>query len=102
MIIHHVFFWLKDPSSAEGRNKLIEGLRTLGQVKTVRQIFIGLPAATEERSVIDSSYSVSELLFFDDLDGQKRYQDDPVHKKFVETCSHLWERVVVYDMSVKK
>jgi len=100
MIIHHVFFWLKDPSSSEDRNKLIEGIRTLERVQTVRQIFVGLPAATEDRTVVDSSYSVSELLFFDDLAGQKNYQDDPIHKKFVENCSHLWERVVVYDMNV--
>ncbi|HEU0111987.1 MAG TPA: Dabb family protein, partial [Flavisolibacter sp.] len=33
-----------------------------------------------------------------DLEGQKTYQDHPIHKKFVEDCSHLWEKVVVYDM----
>jgi len=37
------------------------------------------------------------MLFFDDLAGQKTYQDHPVHRKFVEDCSHLWEKVVVYD-----
>jgi hypothetical protein len=97
MVIHHVFFWLKNPSSAEDRNKLITGLRTLKKIKTVRNIHIGLPAATEERSVVDATYSVSELLFFDDLAGQKKYQDDPIHQKFIADCSHLWEKVVVYD-----
>ena len=96
-ITHHVFFWLKDPSSTKDRDRLIEGLRTLAGIETVRQILIGLPASTEVRSVVETSYSVSELLFFDDLSGQKVYQDHPVHKKFVEDCSHLWEKVVVYD-----
>ena len=97
-VIHHVFFWLKNPSSKEDRDKLITGLRTLENIETVRKIHIGVPAATEQRSVIDSSYSASELLFFDDLAGQKVYQDHPIHVKFVEDCSHLWEKVVVYDV----
>ena len=41
--------------------------------------------------------SASEILFFDDTAGQKVYQDHAIHKKFVADCSHLWERVVVYD-----
>lgn len=78
----------------------MEGLSTLEEIKTVRKILIGVPAATENRTVVDSSYHVSELLLFDDLAGQKIYQDDPVHKKFVDAYSHLWEKVVVYDMEV--
>ena len=96
-VVHHVFFWLKNPGSKEDLNKLLEGLKTLKKIESVRKIHIGVPASTEQRSVVDSSYSASELLFFDDLAGQKKYQDHPVHLKFVETCSHLWEKVVVYD-----
>ncbi|HVG11604.1 MAG TPA: Dabb family protein [Flavisolibacter sp.] len=97
MVLHHVFFWLKNPSSKEDLAKLLAGLQTLKGIKTVRNIHIGLPAATEERSVVDSSYSVSELLFFDDLAGQKTYQDHPIHLKFIADCGHLWEKVIVYD-----
>ena len=96
-LLHHVFFWLKNPASKEDRDKLIAGLQTLKKIETVRRIHIGLPASTELRSVVDASYSVSELLFFDGLEGQKIYQDHPIHKKFVEDCSHLWEKVIVYD-----
>jgi hypothetical protein len=96
-VIHHVFFWLKNPSSQEDLDKLLKGLQTLKKIETVREIYIGLPAATEQRSVVDGTYQVSELLFFTDLEGQKAYQDHPVHKKFVEDCSHLWEKVIVYD-----
>ena len=96
MVIHHVFFWLKEPSS-ENLHQLLAGLQTLKNISTVRSIHIGTPAATEDRTVVDSSYSASELLFFDDLEGQQVYQDDPIHQKFIADCSHLWERVVVYD-----
>jgi hypothetical protein len=98
MVIHHVFFWLKNPTSTADRDKLIEGVRSLTKISTVRQLHVGVPASTEKREVVDNSYHVSELLFFDDLAGQKSYQDDPIHKAFVANYSHLWERVVVYDM----
>ena len=97
MLIHHVFFWLKNRDSKEALAKLIAGLRTLEKIETIRRYHIGVPAETEKRDVIDASYSVSELMFFDDAVGQKIYQDHPIHQKFIETCSHLWERVVVYD-----
>ena len=97
MVIHHVFFWLKNPGSAADRDKLIEGLRTLKKIKTVRHLHIGLPADTEKRDVVENSYQVSELMFFEDIEGQKAYQDDPIHKKFVAEHEHLWEKVVVFD-----
>ncbi|MEJ7914501.1 MAG: Dabb family protein [Chitinophagaceae bacterium] len=97
MVIHHVFFWLKNKSSKQDLAKLVTGLQTLKKIKTVQRIHIGLPAATEDRTVVDSSYSASELLFFNDLAGQKAYQDDPIHLKFIADCSSLWEKVVVYD-----
>ena len=93
MLTHHVFFWLKNPSSKEDLNKLIEGLRTLEKIETVRSIHIGVPASTEKRDVVDNSYSASELLFFDDVAGQDTYQVHPIHKKFVENYSHLWDKV---------
>lgn len=96
-VVHHVFFWLKNPGSKEDLNKLLEGLKTLKKIETVKRIHVGVPASTEQRDVIDSSYSASELLFFDDLAGQKKYQDHPIHQKFIENCSHLWEKVIVYD-----
>jgi hypothetical protein len=98
-IVHHVFFWLKNPGSAEDRNKLIEGVRSLSAIETVRKLHIGVPAETEKRPVVDASYGVSELMFFDNLADQAGYQNHPVHLKFVEQYSHLWEKVIVYDMS---
>jgi hypothetical protein len=97
-VTHHVFFWLKNPSSKEDLDKLLAGLKTLENIKTVRKLFIGVPASTEERDVVDNSYHASELMFFDNLEDQETYQHDPIHKKFVEDCSHLWEKVIVYDV----
>jgi len=96
-LVHHVFFWLKNPDSKEDLAKLLAGLRTLANIETVRAAHFGVPASTEKRDVVDNSFSASEILFFDDLAGQKIYQDHPIHKQFVADCSHLWQRVVVYD-----
>jgi hypothetical protein len=97
-VVHHVFFWLKNPDSKEDLAKLLAGLQTLAGIDTVRGIHIGVPADTEQRGVVDGSYSVSELLFFDDVAGEKAYQVHPIHKQFVADCEHLWQRVVVYDV----
>lgn len=97
-IVHHVFFWLKRPDSQEDLDKLLAGLRTLAGIDSVRGIHIGVPAQTEQRGVVDGSYSASELLFFDDVAGQNAYQVHPIHKQFVADCEHLWQRVVVYDV----
>ena len=97
MLVHHVFFWLKNPSSKEDLAKLTEGVKSLAKIETIRQLHIGVPAETEKRPVVDNSYAVSELIFFDDLAGQNTYQEHPVHKKFVADYSYLWEKVIVYD-----
>lgn len=96
-LTHHVFFWLKNPGSKTDLDDLLKGLKTLGQIETIRHMYLGVPASTESRDVVDASFSASELLFFDDNDGQKIYQDHPVHQKFVADCSHLWSKVIVYD-----
>jgi hypothetical protein len=96
-LTHHVFFWLKNRDSKEDLAKLLDGLRTLKKIETIKKINIGVPASTEKRDVVDNSYSASELMFFDDTEGQKTYQDHPIHQKFIENCAHLWEKVIVYD-----
>ena len=97
-LIHHVFFWLKNPSSPTDRAQLIAGLNTLRPIKPVRELRIGVPASTEKRGVVESSYHVSLLIFCNDAAAEQAYQVDPIHKKFVADCAHLWERVVVYDV----
>ena len=99
-LIHHVFFWLKKPGSVADRQQLIEGLKTLAGIKEVKKLLIGTPAATEQRGVVDNSYDVSELMYFDNIEGQNAYQVHSIHKAFIEKYSHLWEKVVVYDMQV--
>lgn len=96
-LVHHVFFWLKNPDSKEDRDKLVEGLRTLAGIETIRKLHVGVLASTEKRDVVDTSWQVSELMFFDDLAGQAIYQSHPIHLAFIKNYGHLWAKVVVYD-----
>jgi hypothetical protein len=96
VFIHHVYFWLKNPGNAADRDKLVEGLTKLSKVKTIKNFHIGKPAGTS-RDVIDSSYAVSWFTYFDNDADQASYQTDPIHLKFVEDYSHLWQKVIVYD-----
>lgn len=93
---HHVFFWLKNPQSKEDFEQLLAGLKKLSSVKTIQSFHIGIPANTN-REVIETSYALSWLLTFATPEDQDSYQVDPDHLAFVKECSHLWDKVVVYD-----
>lgn len=94
--IHHVYFWLDKPDSKADLEKLVSGLTKMQGIKSIKTSYIGKPADTN-REVIDSSYSVSWLCFFDNKANQDSYQVDPIHLKFVDECKDLWKKVVVYD-----
>ena len=96
IFIHHVYFWLKNTGNIDDRDVLVAGLTKLSKATTIKQFHIGKPANTN-REVIDSSYAVSWMLVFDNDADQETYQTDPMHLKFIEECSHLWSKVVVYD-----
>lgn len=96
-LAHQVYFWLKNPGSAEDRTELINGIKTLRKIESVKKLSIGVVAATEKRTVIDDTWSVSELAIFSDLAGEAAYQVHPIHLDFVKNYSHLWSKVVIYD-----
>ena len=96
-MIHHVFFWLKNPSSNADLEKLLEGIRTLKKIESVQDFRIGRPAKTPKRPVVDDSYAVSLYTTFNDMAGHDVYQEHAVHKKFIEVYGSLWSKVQVYD-----
>lgn len=97
-IVHHVFFWMKNPDSKADIAQLVAGVKTLSKIKEIKGLHVGVVADTEKRDVVDHSWGVSELMYFEDVAGQKIYQDHPIHQEFIKNCSHLWDKVVVYDI----
>ncbi|MDH5475859.1 MAG: Dabb family protein, partial [Cyclobacteriaceae bacterium] len=73
-----------------------KGLEELVTIETIKTKHLGVPAKTD-RDVIDSSYSYSLLLMFDNKADQDIYQTHPTHLKFIEENQQYWKKVVVYD-----
>jgi len=97
-ICHHVFFWLKNTGSVEDRDKLAEGVKSLSKIEGIKELHVGIVANTEKRDVVDASWAVSELMFFNTIEDQASYQNHPVHLEFIKNYSMLWSKVVVYDV----
>ncbi|WP_031528267.1 Dabb family protein [Dyadobacter crusticola] len=97
MFVHNVFFWLKEKDNAAAREQLLAGIKSLEAIESIESAYIGTPAATR-RPVIDATYDFAEVLVFADEAAHDVYQVHPLHKKFVEENSHLWERVLIYDV----
>ena len=94
---HIVFFWLKEKDNKEDQRAFEASLtKFLKSSKYIKTMHVGRPAATN-REVIDNTYSYCLSLTFADKKDQDAYQDEEVHKIFIEESSNLWERVVVYD-----
>ena len=96
LFIHHVYFWLKKPVTAEIKAKFEKALKELVTIETIVDYHLGVPAGTS-RDVIDASYSYSLLVTFKNKEDQDIYQPHPKHQKFIADCQALWEKVVVYD-----
>jgi hypothetical protein len=95
-LVHTVFFWLKNPTSAEDQAALKTGLDQLACIDLIQEAYIGKPAGSD-RGVVDSSYDYSITFVFATAEDQEAYQPHPLHEQFIATCGHLWARVQVYD-----
>ena len=100
-IVHTVFFWLKEGTSEEQKQKLIEDCNTLlRSVSTVRYVAAGSPTGTGG-DVVDGSFGVGLVVHFDDEAGLKHYSDAPRHLEFIERHRGVWEKVQVYDFQIQ-
>lgn len=97
-LLHSVYFWLENPNSTTDQaafeaaiQKLIitnpQGLRS----------YLGKPARTELREVVDNSYTYAYIMTFKSREAEAAYQTDPTHLRFLDEAQHLWKKVVVYD-----
>ncbi|WP_019989351.1 Dabb family protein [Rudanella lutea] len=96
MFVHSVYFWLQNPQNEADRDALNAGLQTLKTIDAVSTVYVGRPAETR-RPVIDHSYDFALTLVFTDKAAHDVYQEHPTHLQFVADCSHLWNRVQIYD-----
>lgn len=96
-LVHTVFFWFHGDVTEEENRDFYYELQKLQEIPQIIHGWIGVPAPTEERGVIDSSYDYSITFVFDSVEAEAEYQVHPIHTEFVEKNARLWDRVVVYD-----
>ncbi len=95
--IHNVFFYLDENASTAQKEQLIADCKSLlGSIKTVRHLFVGIPAGTP-RDVVDNSYGVNLIVYFDGVEGHHYYQKAEEHLQFIERNKKTWKRVQIYD-----
>jgi hypothetical protein len=97
MLVHTVYFWLKPELTEAQRTDFRRGVESLAAIKAVEKIYVGTPAATEKRPVIDDSYSVALTVVCKDVAAHDAYQVDPLHLAFVNQFKTFWTRVQIYD-----
>jgi len=94
---HVVYFWLKQPDNDTDRAKFEAAVKQfMEDSQYAKTRFVGVPPKAT-RDVVDDSFTYSLILSFESAEAQEKYQAEPAHKAFVETCKDLWEKVIVYD-----
>lgn len=96
MIAHHVLFWLKADMTEEQKTAFRKSLDTLQFIDVVKFFHVGTPAPIE-RAVVDTSYTFSLLLVFEDMAAHDVYQVHPLHKAFLDEFRAFFDKVTIYD-----
>lgn len=97
MLVHTVYFWLKSEITAAQRAEFRRGVESLAGIKAVDAVYVGTPAATEKRPIIDDTYAVALTVMCRDLAAHDAYQVDPLHLAFIANFKSFWSRVQIYD-----
>lgn len=96
MLTHHVLFWLKADTTEEQKAAFRKSLETLEKVESVKAFHVGTPSSID-RAVVDTSYTFSLVIFFEDMAGHDLYQVHPLHTGFLDECRAYFEKVIIYD-----
>jgi hypothetical protein len=94
--MHHVLFYPKANATEADRALLLEGLRMLAGVPSIKLAHIGTPADTN-RAVIERTYTYSWLCLFESAADEQHYQQHPLHDAFRDQYAVYWDKVVIYD-----
>lgn len=97
MLVHSVYFWLKPELTPEKRDAFRGGLESLHGIQTVASLYVGQPAGTAPRPVIERSYDFALVAVLENVAAHDAYQADPLHKAFLQEFSSYWSRVLIFD-----
>ena len=77
-VTHTVMFWLKEDTSKETVDAMIEAVQKFEALPMVDHVFVGRPIPSE-REVVDSSFGIGFTLVFPNEEALKQYETDPGH-----------------------
>jgi hypothetical protein len=97
MLVHTVLFWLKKDLDGDKVTDFRIGLETLTTIETAEAVYVGTPAATAERPVVDTSYDFCLTVIAKDVAAHDAYQVDQRHADFIGTFKDYWSKVQIYD-----
>jgi hypothetical protein len=97
MLVHSVFFWLRDDIDEEMRQAFRRGLESLRGVPVVREMYVGVPADSPSRPVLVTDYDFALTVIMDDMSAHDIYQEHPLHLAFLRDFKGYWSRVQIYD-----
>lgn len=97
MLIHNVFFWLREDLDPKQIEDFRLGLESLKKIEHAECVHIGSPAAVSERPVLVSDYDFCLSVTLKDVLAHDAYQQDPIHQAFIAGHKDKWNQVRVYD-----
>ena len=97
MLVHNVYFTLKDHSKAAVEHLLAECRKYLDGHPGFVTLFGCGTVADLDRPVNDRNFDVGLHVVFADRAAHDRYQTDPKHVKFIEDNRDGWQQVRVFD-----
>jgi hypothetical protein len=96
MLVHNVYFSLKD-SNAANRRKLVEACDKYLSDHPGTVFYVAGTVSDLDRSVNDRDWDVGLHVVFKDQASHDAYQDAPKHLKFIEENKDTWSKVRVFD-----
>ncbi|MBI2826229.1 MAG: Dabb family protein [Planctomycetia bacterium] len=96
MLIHDVFFTLKDQSAA-GRQKLMNACQQLLTDHPGTKFFACGTVSDLDRDLNDRDFDVGLHIVFADRASHDRYQTSERHVRFIEENRGSWTKVRVFD-----
>ncbi len=81
--VHVVLFKVKAEPRDAVVAELVRDIRAvLAPLPTVKGLWVGAPAPTNTRPVVDANYDVGLMILFEDQQGLQEYLDHPAHAAF--------------------
>ena len=97
MLVHNVYFTLKDHSPKAVEHLLAECRKYLQNHPGIKLFACGTLSDLDRPPVQDRNFDVGLHIVFEDRASHDRYQTDPQHVKFIETNRDGWQQVRVFD-----